>query len=80
MNGVTYIFGITNNHLFGVMADFFDFNDDEEYRNMFITQSAPSDSCVSLEEDGEIGFKTVKDPNYSNISEDEETERDNRLR
>ena len=81
VNGVTRIFGITNNHLFGIMADFVDFNDDEEYGNMFIKQSAHSDNYVSLEEDGESGFKTVKDPNYSDISDDDgESEHDNRLR
>ena len=61
------------------MADYYEFEDDD-FGDMFITQSAPSDNCVSLEEDGENVFKSVKDPQYSDISDDEETERERRLR
>ena len=80
MNGLTRIFVMTNAHYFGIMDDFLDFELDEDYGDMFITQPAPSDNCVSLEEDGENEFKTVKDPQYSDISEDEESARDSRLR
>ena len=42
--------------------------DDDDYGDLFITQE-PSTSVVSLEDNGE--YRTVKDVNYSDISDDD---------
>ena len=56
--------------------------DEDDYGDIFITQSSHKEECVSLEEnDVEGEFMTVKDPQYSDISdEDEEVACDQRLR
>ena len=57
-----------------LIMDNFDMLDDD-YRDMFITQTPRQQSVVSLEE--ETGYKTVKSPNFSDISdfEDDSVER-----
>ena len=52
--------------------------DDEDYDEIFLTQSGDGDKCVSLEEDME--YKTVHDPQYSDILDNDEEKRDIRLR
>ena len=54
------------------MADFDPFGDD--YGDLFITQQSREYSSVSLEDDDEesMGFKTVLDPQYLDISDFEE--------
>ena len=51
-----------------IMANF-DMMDDEEYRELFITQT-PRQDIVSLEENSD--FQTVLDPKFSDILDDEE--------
>ena len=48
----------------------------------FLTQSGSNDACVSLEEDssGMEQFQTVKDPQYSDISDFEDNQFDDKLR
>ena len=55
----------------------FDMSEDEDYSNMFITQESNSHT-VSLEENEE--FKTVLDPKYSDISDDEQDQMEGRMR
>ena len=47
---------------------------DKDYRELFITQQSKDYAPVSLEEDGDIcgNFRTVNDPQYSDISNSEE--------
>ena len=53
----------------------FDMLDDED---IFFTQTSKNDVCVSLEEDME--YKTIHDPNYSDISDAESEKRDDHKR
>ena len=59
------------------MANFSMFDDDEEYAQLFITQE-PRQEEVSLEEN--VGFKSVLDPQYSDISDEETDQIGKRLR
>ena len=61
---------------FGIMANF-DMSEDEDYSNMFIIQESNSHT-VSLEENKE--FKTVLDPKYSDISDDEQDQMEGSMR
>ena len=65
---------------FAIMDNFYDSEDD--YSNLFITQEAKKESCVSLEEDGDdvVEFRSVLDLQYSDISDTEEQAREKRLR
>ena len=51
---------------------------DEEFESMFITQTPNKDYEVSLEDDDV--FKSVMDPQYSDISDPEEEHMERRLR
>ena len=44
--------------------------DDEDYDNIFITQSSNSENPVSLEESSQV--ECLKDDKYSDISDDEQ--------
>ena len=77
---ITTLNWITKTLYHGIMADFFNFLEDDDYGDMFITQSTHSDKPVSLDDDMEVGFKSVRDPQYLDISEDEDTEHEWRLR
>ena len=54
------------------MANFSVWDDEDDYGGLFITQSSSLDNCVSLEEDNEGEFVSVRDPQYSDISDVEE--------
>ena len=51
---------------------------DDDYGDIFITQSSSSDNVVSLEENNE--YRTVKDEKYSDISDFEDDAFEDRLR
>ena len=55
---------------------------DEEYGEIFITQQSRSVPCISLEdnEDSTSDFRSVLDPQYSDISDFEDETRERRLR
>ena len=55
---------------------------DEDYADIFLTQKDNSDACVSLEEDGDVKspFQSVLDPQYSDISDFEDNEIDEKFR
>ena len=55
----------------------FDMWEEDDFGDLFITQESKGD-VVSLEENGE--FKTVLDPQYSDISNDEEGGVERRMR
>ena len=54
-------------------------SDEEDYHDIFITQEVKSkfENDASLEEDME--YKTFRDPQYSDISDNEEAEREKRI-
>ena len=56
----------------------FDLLDDDDFSEIFLTQRSNHKDYVSLEEDG--NFQQVHDPQYSDISDCEEQEREIRLR
>ena len=56
----------------------FDMFDDDDYGDIFITQESRNSGIVSLEDNDE--FKSVLDPKYSDISEDEDDGFDGRLK
>ena len=63
------------------MDNFNGWDEDEDYGDLFITQTPKVVQMVSLEDDNEGEFKTVRDLQYSDISdEDEEVMCDVRLR
>ena len=59
------------------MASFDDFGD-EMYDDMFLTQHSNAGALVSLEDNEE--FRTVNDPKYSDISDEETDQMEGRLR
>ena len=59
-----------------IMEDF-DMMDDD-YGDLFITQSSSSDNLVSLEDNND--YRTVKDEKYSDISDFEDDVFDDKLR
>ena len=77
--------GCTNSSIltkkFVDMDNFDAWDDDEDYGDLFITQTPKEVPMVSLEDDNEVEFKTIRDPQYSDISdEDEDAMRDVRIR
>ena len=54
------------------MDNFNAWDDEDDYGGLFITQTPKVVDMVSLEEDNETDFRTVRDPQYSDISEDNE--------
>ena len=58
------------------------YDSDDDFGQLFITQESNKDTCVSLEEDNEdnVNYKTVMDPQYSDISDFEDEAREKRLR
>ena len=55
---------------------------DEEFEDIFLTQQPMSTSCVSLEDkdDNRSIYKTVLDPQYLDISDNEDKARERCLR
>ena len=47
---------------------------DDNFGDIFLTQSVGSNICISLREDGQVPleYNTVRDPQYSDISDFEE--------
>ena len=69
------------NLTFSGKMEYFSVFDEDDYGDLFITQSNHMEECVSLEEnDNCVEFKSVKDPQYSDISDAEEEAREQRLR
>ena len=56
----------------------FDMMDDDDFEGIFLTQMSGTNKLVSLEE--ECDYKTVHDPKYSDISDDEEKQTEMNLR
>ena len=56
----------------------FSLMDDDDYEGLFITQEPSSSNVVSLEDNED--YKTIKDPQYSDISDDETDCMERRLR
>ena len=56
----------------------FNMMDEDDFEGIFLTQESRRNLCVSLEEDME--FKSVHNPEYSDISDCEEEKRYERLR
>ena len=56
----------------------FDMIDEDDFSDIFVTQQPREDYVVSLEENSE--FVSVRDPNYSDVSEEETEQIDRWLR
>ena len=58
------------------------YESDDDYGNLFITQESSRDHCVSLEDNDEdnVTFRSVLDPQYLDISEPEDDVSQRRLR
>ena len=56
----------------------FNISDDDDFADIFLTQSSSGNSSVSLENDME--FKSVLDPQYSDISDVDEEENGDKIR
>ena len=64
----------------GIMASFEVF--EEDFGDLFLTQESREVPSVSLEdnEDNTVHYQSVLDPQYSDISDFEEEDRDQRIR
>ena len=52
--------------------------EDEDFDGMFLTQRSSADNVVSLEEN--VDLEVLKDPQYSDISDDEQDSIEERMR